>query len=197
MPKFWDKVKSWIFEEVDEDEEEGAQPAAAHVEQPSPARSQPVVSPAASVKKEAGRAKTPDLVTLEPKKPAKPKTAPPASKPAGQDRAEARPKAEYAFADIISPIYGKKDSGEEKEAEKPPVYPRTTSEKSPLGTVLSPMYGPLDPSRREAVPREVAEMTIDDLLESDVQPEEPAAQKPQEKKLEETENLSLFDDEEQ
>ncbi|MDD6468182.1 MAG: hypothetical protein PUF50_08395 [Erysipelotrichaceae bacterium] len=106
-------------------------------------------------------------------------------------------KINYEFTRVISPIYGLKDDAE---AQKPAVKLTTPKKvsglKSPIGTVLSPMYGTFEENplvNEVEVEPEVKNMSLDDFI----------VEEPQEtveldnKNLNGAVNLSLFDDEEQ
>ena len=99
---------------------------------------------------------------------------------------------DYEFTQVISPIYGLKNSQDQSQPVVKKMNPKKVSAlKSPIGTVLSPMYGVYEenPMVHEVeVDEELLDMKVDDFLDR--------------KEVKKTEkptsvvNLSLFDDEE-
>ena len=80
--------------------------------------------------------------------------------------------------------------------------PAKPVEKSPLGTVLSPINGTIAEPKNEKLPSKVANLSIDDLINDDflIDTDNEEVASPSVSPVrhhEDTENLSLFDEEEQ
>lgn len=127
---------------------------------------------------------------------------------------ERKPKTEYEFTKVISPIFGViKDNSANDKAEQPSLNTKKTTttikNKSVLGTVISPIYGISKEEIEEESVEEVEELSLDDLIEKNEVKQETnfddadfeslvrsLEDKVDEVKKEEAEcqNLSLFDD---
>lgn len=127
---------------------------------------------------------------------------------------ERKPKTEYEFTKVISPIFGViKDNSANDKAEQPSFNTKKTTttikNKSVLGTVISPIYGISKEEIEEESVEEVEELSLDDLIEKNEVKQETnfddadfeslvrsLEDKTDEVKKEEAEcqNLSLFDD---
>ena len=108
----------------------------------------------------------------------------------------------YKFTQVISPIYGVQSDEQENQPLPPVSKVNNSSYISPLGTILSPMYGPVDDNKNQPLPKEIADLGVPDLLEkgkAELSQDKPTkTYLEQEKKdPEHTENFSMFDDEEQ
>ena len=207
MASLWEKIKSVIFveEEVDDDEEEkeAVKPAPVTVKpsQPKPQKPQSVPSPAVTYTE-------PEVVTLGSKKPQKETVTERLqnqSKPVSAKPSVKEPQVNYQYTQVISPIYGMTGAAkEEKEKTVKPVSltPAKPVEKSPLGTVLSPINGTVSEPKNEKLPNKVANLSIDDLINDDFMIDNDADEGASlsvtpVKHFGDTENLSLFDEEEQ
>ncbi|MBQ1386926.1 MAG: hypothetical protein IIY75_09015 [Erysipelotrichales bacterium] len=227
MAGIWEKIKSVIFveEDVDEEEEEEAvKPLIAPVKEAKPAVQTPAAKKPAT--KEPSKAITykepeiavthadwsvaekPEVVTLGAKapKPAKETvTERIQNKPAVAKPASKEPQINYQYSQVISPIYGMTSGAvKEKEPAVKPVSlaPAKPVEKSPLGTVLSPINGTIAEPKNEKLPSKVANLSIDDLINDDflIDTDNEEVASPSVSPVrhhEDTENLSLFDEEEQ
>jgi hypothetical protein len=101
-------------------------------------------------------------------------------------------KTDYEFTQVISPIYGLKSTQDQTQPVVKKMNPKKVSAlKSPIGTVLSPMYGVYEenPMVHEVeVEPELVDMKVDDFLDKK------ETKKPETKTVNVV-NLSLFDDE--
>ena len=222
MASLWEKIKSVIFveEEVDDDEEEAeaVKPAPVTVKpsQPKPQKPQSVPSPAVTYTEpevsvthaDWSIAEKPEVVTLGSKKPQKETVTERLqnqSKPVSAKPSVKEPQVNYQYTQVISPIYGMTGAAkEEKEKTVKPVSltPAKPVEKSPLGTVLSPINGTVSEPKNEKLPNKVANLSIDDLINDDFMIDNDADEGASlsvtpVKHFGDTENLSLFDEEEQ
>ena len=138
--------------------------------------------------------KKPELLTIAPAKD-KPRTAQPkpqVKKPEVTNLNTSK-NVDYEFTQVISPIYGLKNSQDQSQPAVKKMNPKKVSAlKSPIGTVLSPMYGVYEenPMVHEVeVEEELLDMKVDDFLDR-------KETKKVEAKPVSVVNLSLFDDEE-
>ena len=138
--------------------------------------------------------KKPELLTIAPAKD-KPRTAQPkpqVKKPEVTNLNTSK-NVDYEFTQVISPIYGLKNGQDQSQPAVKKMNPKKVSAlKSPIGTVLSPMYGVYEenPMVHEVeVEEELLDMKVDDFLDR-------KETKKVEAKPVSVVNLSLFDDEE-
>ncbi len=108
----------------------------------------------------------------------------------------------YKFTQVISPIYGVQSDGQENKPLPPVTKVNNSNYISPLGTILSPMYGPVDDNKNQPLPKAIADLGVPDLLEkgtAELSQEKPEKTylEPEKKDPEHSENFSMFDDEEQ
>ena len=103
-------------------------------------------------------------------------------------------KTDYEFTQVISPIYGLKDSQDQSQPVTKKISPKKVSAlKSPIGTVLSPMYGVYEENplvQEVEVEPEISDLKVDDFIERKEEPKKTDAKNG-------IVNLSLFDDDEQ
>ena len=133
-----------------------------------------------------------ELLTISPSKD-KPRTpSKPQVKKPEVTNLNTNKKPDYEFTQVISPIYGLKSTQDQAQPTVKKVSPKKVSAlKSPIGTVLSPMYGVYEenPMVQEVeVEPELVDMKVDDFI----------SRKGETKKAEPRTgvvNLSLFDDE--
>ena len=138
--------------------------------------------------------KKPELLTIAPAKD-KPKSsqAKPQVKKPEVTNLNTGKNMDYEFTQVISPIYGLKNNQDHSQPVVKKMNPKKVSAlKSPIGTVLSPMYGVYEenPMVHEVeVEEELLDMKVDDFLDRK-ENKKPVA------KPVSVVNLSLFDDEE-
>ena len=217
MAGIWEKIKSVIFVEEDEDEEEeeeAVKPLIAPAKEAKPAVQAPAAKkPAAKEPSKAITYKEPEIAVThadwlgaKAPKPAKETvTERIQNKPAVAKPASKEPQINYQYSQVISPIYGMTSGAvKEKEPAVKPVSlaPAKPVEKSPLGTVLSPINGTIAEPKNEKLPSKVANLSIDDLINDDflIDTDNEEVASPSVSPVrhhEDTENLSLFDEEEQ
>ena len=225
MASLWEKVKGIIFveEEVeDEVEDEPVKeeakdvnfapevdiPASVEVEQPAFVDvldgKNEKISVTSTLNVEVPE-QTNEFVTFHSNKPK------PTSEPTISNNTNASYRSDvtsnYVFTQVISPIFGDTSKTQSKETTEQPVSlnPLPNVENtSPLGTVLSPLNGALEDQKNEHIPEKISSLTIDDMINDDFfvdldQEEEPDISPINElpRRYGDTENLSLFDDEEQ
>lgn len=197
MKKAWKGFMNLIFEE--EIIEEVVETVDEPVNEPVESSFQDIrlntvekeVEPVETVKEEAP--KKSDLLTIHP---VREKTKAPAKKLDLQSPVTNN-KSTYEFTRVISPIYGLKEGSDtQKPAAKITTPKKVSGLKSPIGTVLSPMYGSFEenPMVNEVeVEEDVKNLKVEDFIH------EPNAQETQigDKNVSGVVNLSLFDDEEQ
>ena len=135
-----------------------------------------------------------ELLTIAPSKdkPKPSQTKPQVKKPEVTNLNVSK-KADYEFTQVISPIYGLKSSETQAQPAVKKMNPKKVSAlKSPIGTVLSPMYGVYEenPMVHEVeVEPELENMKVEDFIVNK------EVNKKSEPKMVNVVNLSLFDDE--
>lgn len=134
-----------------------------------------------------------ELLTIAPSKDKpKPSQSKPTVKKPEVTNLNVSKKADYEFTQVISPIYGLKSTQDQTQPVVKKMNPKKVSAlKSPIGTVLSPMYGVYEenPMVHEVeVEPELVDMKVDDFLDKK------ETKKPETKTVNVV-NLSLFDDE--
>ena len=151
---------------------------------------QPIVE---EVVEEKVEPKKSELLTIAPSKDKpKPSQSKPTVKKPEVTNLNAVKKPDYEFTQVISPIYGLKSTQDQSQPVVKKMNPKKVSAlKSPIGTVLSPMYGVYEenPMVHEVeVEPELVDMKVDDFLDKK------ETKKPEPKTVNVV-NLSLFDDE--
>ena len=134
-----------------------------------------------------------ELLTIAPSKDKpKPSQSKPTVKKPEVTNLNVSKKTDYEFTQVISPIYGLKSTQDQSQPVVKKMNPKKVSAlKSPIGTVLSPMYGVYEenPMVHEVeVEPELVDMKVDDFLDKK------ETKKPETKTVNVV-NLSLFDDE--
>ena len=134
-----------------------------------------------------------ELLTIAPSKDKpKPSQSKPTVKKPEVTNLNVSKKTDYEFTQVISPIYGLKSTQDQTQPVVKKMNPKKVSAlKSPIGTVLSPMYGVYEenPMVHEVeVEPELVDMKVDDFLDKK------ETKKPETKTVNVV-NLSLFDDE--